>query len=64
MHIVEVLERDPGVAQPYESVRGAVAMALRQQVFVTAMRQYLSLLAGAAVIEGVELDAAGTPLVQ
>ena len=64
LHIVEVLERDPGVAQPYESVRGAVAMALRQQVFVTAMRQYLSLLAGAAVIEGVELDAAGTPLVQ
>jgi len=64
LHIVEVLEREPGVAQPYESVRGAVAMALRQQSFVTALRQYLRLLAGAATVEGVDLDAAGTPLVQ
>ena len=45
-------------------MRGAVAMALRQQAFVTALRQYLSLLAGAAVLVGVELDAADTPLVQ
>ena len=64
LHIVEVLEREPGVAQPYESVRGAVAMALRQQVFVTALRQYLRLLAGEAALDGVELDAADTPLVQ
>jgi len=64
LHIVEVLEREPGEAQPFESVRGAVAMALRQQVFVTALRQYLSLLAGEADVEGVELDAADTPLVQ
>jgi peptidyl-prolyl cis-trans isomerase C len=39
-------------------------MTLRQQSFVTALRQYLSLLAGQADIEGVELDAADTPLVQ
>lgn len=64
LHIVEVLEREPGVAQSFESVRGAVAMALRQQAFVTALRQYLSVLAGAAAVEGVELDAADTPLVQ
>jgi peptidyl-prolyl cis-trans isomerase C len=64
LHVVEVLEREPGVAQSFGSVRGAVAMALRQQVFVTALRQYLSLLAGAASVEGVELDAADTPLVQ
>ena len=64
LHIVEVLEREPGVAQPFESVRGAVAMSLRQQTFVTALRQYLRLLAGEATVEGVELDAAGTPLVQ
>ena len=64
LHIVEVLEREPGVAQPYETVRGAVAMALRQQAFVTALRQYLSLLAGEAAVEGVELDATDTPLVQ
>jgi len=64
LHIVEVLQRDPGVAQPFESVRGAVEMALRQQAFVTALRQYLSLLAGAATVEGVELEAADTPLVR
>lgn len=64
LHIVEVLEREPGVAQAFETVRGAVAMALRQQAFVTAMRQYLRLLAGQAVVQGVELEAADTPLVQ
>jgi peptidyl-prolyl cis-trans isomerase C len=64
LHVVEVLEREPGVAQAFESVRGAVAMALRQQAYVTALRQYLRLLAGQAVVEGVELEAAETPLVQ
>jgi peptidyl-prolyl cis-trans isomerase C len=64
LHVVEVLEREPGAAQPFESVRGAVAMALRQQTFVTALRQYLSLLAGEAAVEGVEIDAADTPLVR
>lgn len=62
LHVVEVLERDPGSASPFESVRAAVAMSLRRQCFVTALRQYLSLLAGKAVIEGVRLDAADTPL--
>ena len=64
LHVVEVLEREPGAAQSFESVRGAVAMALRQRTFVTALRQYLSLLAGEAVLEGVELEAADTPLVR
>lgn len=64
LHIVEVLEREPGVAQPFESVHGAAAMSLRQQSYVTAVRQYLRLLAGGAVVEGVDIDAAETPLVQ
>jgi peptidyl-prolyl cis-trans isomerase C len=64
LHVVEVLAREPGVAQSFESVRGAVAMALRQKVFVTALRQYLQLLAGQATLTGVELDASDTPLVQ
>jgi peptidyl-prolyl cis-trans isomerase C len=64
LHVVEVLAREPGVAQTFEAVRGAVAMALRQQSYVTALRQYLSLLAGQATLEGIELDAAETPLVQ
>ncbi|CAN7756409.1 peptidylprolyl isomerase [Variovorax sp. LjRoot84] len=64
LHVVEVLEREGGEPQPFESVRGAVAMALRQQTYVTALRQCLQLLAGQATVEGVDLDAAETPLVQ
>ena len=64
LHVVEVLEREPGVARPFDAVRAAVANALRQQAFVTALRQYLSLLAGQAKLEGVDLEAAETPLVQ
>lgn len=63
-HEVEVLEREGGVPHPVEAVRGAMAMALRQQVYVTALRHCLQLLAGQAVVEGVELDAADTPRVQ
>lgn len=64
LHVVEVLAREPGVEQPFESVRGAVAMSLRQKTYVTALRQYLGLLAGQAVVEGVDLEATDTPLVQ
>jgi peptidyl-prolyl cis-trans isomerase C len=64
LHVVEVLAREPGAAQPFEAVRGAAATALRQQAFVTALRQYLALLAGEADVEGVELEAADTPLVR
>ena len=51
LHVVEVLERDPGVAQSFESVRGAVSMSLRQQAYVTALRQFLSVLAGKANVD-------------
>lgn len=64
LHVVEILARDPGQDQPFEAVRGAVAMALRQHSFITALRQYLQLLAGDARLAGVDLDAADSPLVQ
>ncbi|HEY5307018.1 MAG TPA: peptidylprolyl isomerase, partial [Casimicrobiaceae bacterium] len=64
LHVVEVQSREPGIAQSFAAVRGAVANSLRQQAYVTALRQYLSLLAGEASVEGVDLDAAETPLVQ
>jgi len=64
LHVVEVLAREPGVAGSFESMRGAVTMSLRQLAYVTALRQYLQLLAGAADVRGVNLDAADTPLVQ
>ena len=64
LHVVEVLERKPGKEPPFDEVRGAVAMALRQKTYVTALRQYLNQLAGQAEIVGVDIDAADTPLVQ
>jgi peptidyl-prolyl cis-trans isomerase C len=64
LHVVEVMAREAGHAPDFEAVRSAVAMALRQQGFVSALRQYLQLLAGAARVEGVVLDSADTPLVQ
>ena len=64
LHVVEVLERRPGAARLFESVRGAVAATLKQRAFVTALRQYLRVLAGEATIAGVVLDPADTPLVQ
>ena len=38
-------------------------LLLSEMTFVTALRQYLRLLAGGATVEGVDLDAADTPLV-
>ena len=64
LHVVEVSAREAGAVPAFETVRGAVAAALQQQGFVTALRQYLRLLAGAADVEGVDLDGAATPLVQ
>ncbi|HMC16865.1 MAG TPA: peptidylprolyl isomerase [Albitalea sp.] len=64
LHVVEVLERESGIAQPFEAVHGAVRMALRQQAWVTALRQCLQVLAGQANVEGVDLEGAQSPLVQ
>ena len=64
LHVVEVVARDPGQQPSFEEVRQAIALTLRQQAWVNALRQYLQLLAGAAVVEGVALDAAESPLVQ
>ena len=64
LHVVEVLARQVGVVPPFERVQGAVAQGLRQQLFATALRQYLQLLAVQATLQGVELDSAPSPLVQ
>lgn len=64
LHVIEVLERQPGIVPPYEQVRSAVFQRLRQQSFATALSQYLRLLANDARMAGVNLDAAETPLVQ
>ena len=64
LHVVEVVAREAGQQPAFEDVRQAIALTLRQQAWVNALRQYLQLLAGAAELEGVDLDAAESPLVQ
>ena len=64
LHVVEVLQREGGVPQSFASVHSAVRLALQQQAWVTALRQCLLLLAGQAQLEGVDLEAAHSPLVQ
>lgn len=64
LHVVEVLAREPGAVPAFETVKSAVEQALRQQAFATALRQYLQLLAGQSEVEGVDLAASATPLVQ
>jgi len=45
LHVVQVLQRQAGVAPPFEAVRAAVVQSLKQQAYVTALRQYLDVLA-------------------
>lgn len=64
LHVVEVLAREPGKAQPFEAVREAVQQALHRQAYATALRQYMQRLAADADIVGVDIDAATSPLLQ
>ena len=64
LHVVQVQAREPGQVRPFESVLAAVSLALKRQAYVTALRLYLRVLAGGAAIEGVDIEAAESPLVQ
>ena len=57
LHVVEVLARTPGQDPAFETVAGAVAQALRQQAFTTALRRTLQDLADGAQIEGMDFEA-------
>jgi peptidyl-prolyl cis-trans isomerase C len=63
-HIVAVDRRIPGRTVPFEAVRDRIADRLKTMVEEKALRQYISVLAGRAEIEGVDLKATETPLVQ
>lgn len=63
-HIIDVLERRDGRALAFDDVRERVAAQLAMQSRAKALHQYMSLLAGQALVEGVELNAADSPLVQ
>lgn len=63
-HIVSVDQRIRGEQLPYEAVHDSVAGELRERSEQRALSQYVRLLAANAEIEGVELEAADSPLVQ
>jgi peptidyl-prolyl cis-trans isomerase C len=63
-HIIAVDQRIEGKQLPYDIVRDDVAAELRRRSEARALSQYVRVLAGNADIEGVELDAATSPLVQ
>ena len=63
-HIVRLDRRIEGRELPFEHVATKIAAYLAERSQRTALRQYVSILAGKAELVGVELDAATTPLVQ
>lgn len=63
-HIISVDQRIEGKQLPFDVVRDDVAAELRRRSETRALSQYVSVLAGNAKIEGVDLNAAASPLVQ
>ena len=63
-HIVAVDRRIPGEMLPFDAVSERIAERLSAAVEERAIRQYVSILAGEAEIEGVDLAGAPSPLVQ
>jgi peptidyl-prolyl cis-trans isomerase C len=64
LHVVEVLAREPGSVPSFEAVQSAVRQTLERRAYATAIRQYLQQLAGQSRLDGVDLNATSTPLVQ
>ena len=63
-HIIQVLGHRKGRQMPYEAVRERIAAQLTLQSRAQALHQYMRLLAGQALVEGVALERADSPLVQ
>lgn len=63
-HIIEVLNRRAGKQPAYAEVRERIAALLAMQSRARALHQYMSLLVGEALVEGIALEGADSPLVQ
>ena len=63
-HIMEVMGRREGEQKTYAEVQERIAAQLTLQSRSKALRQYMSLLVGQALVEGVELEGSDSPLVQ
>jgi len=64
LHVVRLERRIEGRDLPYEMVRQRIADYLDEAVHHQALRQYVGVLAGRAVVAGVDLGAHAGPLVQ
>jgi len=63
-HILAVDRRIPGKKLPFDAVRDEIAERLAAAVEEKALRQYVSILAGQADIQGADLNGTKIPLVQ
>lgn len=63
-HIMEILGRREGEQKSYLEVQDRIATQLTLQSRSKALRQYMRLLVGQALVEGIELEGADSPLVQ
>lgn len=63
-HIIRLDRKVPGEALPFDLVRDRIAAWLDASAWSKAVSQYISMLAGRARIEGIDLDAAESPLIQ
>jgi peptidyl-prolyl cis-trans isomerase C len=63
-HIVAIDQRIAGKRLPFELVRDNIADRLRAMVEEKALRQYISVLAGSADVQGADLNGTKVPLVQ
>lgn len=63
-HIVAIDQRIPGKRLPFDVVRDEIARRLRDMVEEKALRQYISVLAGKADVQGADLNGTEVPLVQ
>ncbi|WP_366658173.1 peptidylprolyl isomerase [Fodinicurvata sp. EGI_FJ10296] len=64
VHVIRLDRRIDGQQLPFDLVKDEIADYLADRVFQRAVHQYISILAGQAAIEGVDLEAATSPLVQ
>jgi peptidyl-prolyl cis-trans isomerase C len=63
-HVLRLERRVEGRALPFEAVHAKIADYLEERAWAHAVRQFIGLLAGDAMIEGIDIDAATSPLVQ
>lgn len=64
IHVVRLLRREEGRELDYGTAREMIAGYLRDHAWQMGVRQYIQVLAGGARIEGIDIAAATSPLVQ